>query len=122
MLDLADSQISYRQRYPTGLARVAVVDLVTLDPNNPRSLGFQTERIANHLAALPVLGDDEMAEAQQAQAIRLKAIVATADATTLDVDTLGDVESRLVALSDAVARRYFLQGAEPLRAVGLTLA
>jgi len=25
-------------------------------------------------------------------------------------------------LSDAIARRYFLQGAEPLRAVGLTLA
>ncbi|KQR87485.1 circularly permuted type 2 ATP-grasp protein [Sphingomonas sp. Leaf343] len=122
LLDLGDSQISYRQRYPTGLARVAVVDLVALDPNNPRSLGFQTERIASHLAALPVLGDDEMAEAQQAQAIRLKAMVTTADATTLDVDTLGDVESRLVALSEAVARRYFLQGAEPLRAVGLTLA
>jgi len=26
------------------------------------------------------------------------------------------------ALSDAIARRYFLQGAEPLRADGLTLA
>jgi hypothetical protein len=25
-------------------------------------------------------------------------------------------------LADAVARRYFLQGAEPLRATGLTLA
>jgi len=35
---------------------------------------------------------------------------------------LGDLERRLFALSDAVARRYFLQGAEPLRAGGLTLA
>ena len=31
LLDLADSQISYRQRYPTGIARVPVVDLVALD-------------------------------------------------------------------------------------------
>ncbi|MDP1027274.1 circularly permuted type 2 ATP-grasp protein [Sphingomonas sp. KR1UV-12] len=122
LLDLADSQISYRQRYPGGLTRVAVVDLVALDPNNPRGLAFQAERIAQRLARLPVLGDDEMAEPQQAQATALNALIATATAATLDADTLGDIERRLATLSDAIARRYFLQGAEPLRAVGLTLA
>ncbi len=122
LLDLADSQISYRQRYPGGLARVAVVDLVALDPNNPRGLAFQSQRIRQRLAQLPVLGDDEMAEPQQAQAIQLHAIVETATAATLDAATLLDVERRLATLSDAIARRYFLQGAEPLRAVGLTLA
>lgn len=122
LLDLANSQISYRQRYPTGLARVAVVDLVALDPNNPRSLAFQVARIGEHLAHLPVLADDGMAEDQQAQATALAARVAVASATTLDAELLGDVEGRLATLSDAVARRYFLQGAEPLRAPGLTLA
>ncbi len=122
LLDLANSQISYRQRYPTGLARVAVVDLVALDPNNPRGLAFQMARIGEHLQDLPVLGDDGMAEDQQAQATALIARVATASAQTLDPDLLGDVERRLLTLSDAIARRYFLQGAEPLRAPGLTLA
>lgn len=122
LLDLADSQISYRQRYPTGVARVAVADLVALDPGNPRSLAFQTERIAEHLARLPVLGDDDMAEPQQAQATALQAIVATTAAAALDGDLMGEVERRLAALSDAIARRYFLQGAEPLREAGLTLA
>ncbi len=122
LLDLADSQISYRQRYPSGLARIAVVDLVALDPNNPRGLAFQAERIADRLARLPVLGDDEMAEPQQAHAAALQAIIATATAATLDADTLTLFENRLATLSDAIARRYFLQGAEPLRAVGLTLA
>jgi uncharacterized circularly permuted ATP-grasp superfamily protein/uncharacterized alpha-E superfamily protein len=122
LLDLADSQISYRQRYPTGIARVPVVDLVALDPGNPRSLAFQAARIAEHVAALPVLGDDDMAEPQQTHATAMAATIATADAATLDPDTLGEVERRLGILSDAVARRYFLQGAEPLRAVGLTLA
>ncbi|MGK3844972.1 alpha-E domain-containing protein, partial [Enterococcus faecium] len=44
LLDLCDSQISYRQRYLTGIARLAVVDLVALDPGNPRSVAFQAER------------------------------------------------------------------------------
>ena len=116
------SQISYRQRYPTGMARVAVVDLVALDPNNPRALAYQAARIADCLSRLPVLSDDDMAEPQQAQAIAIRAAIETADARTLDADTLGDVERRLGLLSEAIARRYFLQGAEPLRAGGLTLA
>lgn len=122
LLDLADSQISYRQRYLTGIARVPVVDLVALDPGNPRSLAFQVDRICDHMRALPVLGDDGMDEPQQAVATMLVSIVSTATAATLDESVLGDLERRLFSLSDAVARRYFLQGAEPLRAGGLTLA
>jgi hypothetical protein len=63
-----------------------------------------------------------MAEPQQAQATALAAILATATAATIDAEALGDVERRLGGLSEAIARRYFLQGAEPLRAGGLTLA
>ena len=122
LLDLADSQISYRQRYLTGLARIPVVDLVALDPGNPRALAFQVERIWEHLCALPVLDDDGMAEEQQAEANELKAMVSVARAATLDARLLGEVDQRLGRLSDAIARRYFLQGAEPLRAGGLTLA
>jgi uncharacterized alpha-E superfamily protein len=122
LLDLADSQILYRQRYLTGIARVPVVDLTLLDPGNPRALAFQVATIHDHLAHLPVLDDDGMAEPQQVAATALQAIIATAQAHVLDADTLGEVERRLAQLSDALARRYFLQGAEPLRASGLTLA
>lgn len=122
LLDIADSQISYRQRYLTGLAHDPVVDLVALDPSNPRAIAFQVDRICEHLRALPVLADDGMAEAQQSEATALSALVATAVAGTLDTATLRDIERRLGRLSEAVARRYFLQGGEPLRAGGLTLA
>ena len=122
LLDLADSQISYRQRYLTGIARVPVLDLVALDPGNPRALAYQVARIAEHLAELPVLDDDGMAESQQEEATALQAMVLTTRAERLDSDTLGAIERRLARVSDAIARRYFLQGAEPLRASGLTLA
>lgn len=122
LLDLADSQISYRQRYLTGIARVPVLDLVTLDPGNPRGIAYQIAAISGHLNKLPVLSDDGLAEPQQEQARELAAILVTAHATRIEDVMLAGLESRLACLSDAIARRYFLQGSEPLRAAGLVLA
>ena len=56
LLELADSQITYRQRYVMVAARAPVIDLVVLDPNNPRSVAYQLDRIETHLAALPKRG------------------------------------------------------------------
>jgi uncharacterized circularly permuted ATP-grasp superfamily protein/uncharacterized alpha-E superfamily protein len=122
LLDLMDSQISYRQRYLTGMARIPVLDLVTLDPNNPRALAFQVAAISAHLNKLPLLSDDGLAEPQQEQARGIAAMLVTANATRIDEALLSDLETRLTKLSAAVARRYFLHGAEPLRAAGLILA
>jgi len=122
LLDLCDSQISYRQRYLTGISRLPVVDLVALDPGNPRAIAFQAIAILDHLRALPVLADDGMAEPQQAEATAVKSIIVTATAQTLDEERLRDIEQRLASLSDLISRRYFLHGAAPLRAGGLTLA
>ncbi len=122
LLDVANSQISYRQRYLTGIARVPVIDLVALDPGNPRGIAHQIACIEEHLSKLPVLDDDGIAEAQQAIAAELSAAVATTRAVAVDDAWAAGIETRLFALSNAVARRYFLQGAEPLRASGMTLA
>ena len=40
LLELCDVQITYRQRYSTGLALFPVRDLVGLDPFNPRSIAL----------------------------------------------------------------------------------
>ena len=40
LLELADSQITYRLRYVMVAARAPVIDLVALDPNNPRSIVY----------------------------------------------------------------------------------
>jgi len=122
LLDLANSQISYRQRYLTGLARVPVLDLVTLDSYNPRAIAFQIGKIAAHLNKLPVLSDNGIAEPQQALARELAAVLVTARATNIDTALLWDMENRLGRLSQEIARRYFLQGAEPLREAGMILA
>jgi len=53
LLELADSQLTYRQRYVMIAALAPVVDLVMFDPSNPRSVAFQLDRIEAHLSALP---------------------------------------------------------------------
>lgn len=122
LLDLSSSTISYRQRYPTGLAALAVRDLVALDVGNPRSLAFQVDAMVTHLASLPRLADDGMAEPQQIEATALGAVLSILAAGELDTACVQSLENRLLALSDAIARRFFLRGGEVLRASGLTLA
>ncbi len=62
LLDLIDSQITYRSRYLVGVAPYPVRDMALLDPYNPRSAAFQTARLAEHIATLPVLKLDGMLE------------------------------------------------------------
>ncbi len=122
LLELTSAQIGYRQRYPIGVAAAAVTDLVALDDGNPRSIAFQVKAIEGHLAALPRLADDGMAEPQQVAATALAANMAMLVAATLDDDAVQGIENRLQALSDAIGGRFFLRGGAPLRAPGMTLA
>ena len=112
LLDLADSQITYRARYLVGLAMTPVLDMVVLDPFNTRSVAFQVATLREHLAALPSLVDDGMMEEPGRLLVVLSTQVETADAAHIDPDTLHVFEQTLLRLSTAVADRYFLQGAK----------
>ena len=111
LLDLADSQITYRARYLVGLALTPVRDMVMLDPFNTRSLAFQVTTLNDHLPALPSLQADGMMEAPARLLLTLATEVQTADAALLNVGQIAAIEQALMRLSGAVADRYFLQGA-----------
>jgi uncharacterized alpha-E superfamily protein len=110
LLDLADSQITYRARYLVGVALTPVRDLIMLDPFNPRSLAFQVETLRTHIAALPPLDDDGMLEEPGRLLVKLAGAVETEDAAKLAAAKTLAFEQGLMQLSDAVAARYFLQG------------
>ncbi|MFM9851613.1 MAG: circularly permuted type 2 ATP-grasp protein [Sphingomonadaceae bacterium] len=122
LLELCDVQITYRQRYSTGLSLLAVRDLVGLDPFNPRSIRFQVTAICDHLAALPRLRDDGMAELHEATAISLSARLATHSAQTLNGWACVEIEHSLLSLSTAISDRFFLQSGQRVRAPAMTLA
>ena len=116
LLDLINLQITYRSRYIVGVAPYPVRDMALLDPYNPRSVAFQTERLAEHIATLPVLKFDGMLEPPNRIAIELNADLTTKVASCITTEFVLSIERRLLGLADAIATRYFLQGANAAQA------
>lgn len=120
LLDLADSQITYRARYLVGLALTPVRDMLLLDPYNTRSLAFQAQTLKDHLAVLPSLLDDGMLEEPSRILLPLATEIETADARNLTTAKMLAFERALMDLSGAVADRYFLQGANAVPTLKLS--
>ncbi len=120
LLDLVDSQITYRSRYLVGMALTPVRDLVMLDPFNPRSVAFQVTALKEHLASLPALQQDGMLEEPRRLLTRLASRVETEDAAELGAATALVFEQMLMSLSNAISDRYFLHGANatPIKKLG----
>jgi uncharacterized circularly permuted ATP-grasp superfamily protein/uncharacterized alpha-E superfamily protein len=111
LLDLADSQITYRARYLVGLALTPVRDMVVLDPFNTRSVAFQVSVLQDHIAALPALVEDGMMEPHARILRGLATDIETAVAAEVAPEMMLSFQSALMSLSNAVSDRYFLRGA-----------
>jgi uncharacterized circularly permuted ATP-grasp superfamily protein/uncharacterized alpha-E superfamily protein len=106
LLELADSQITYRQRYVMVAARAPVIDLVILDPNNPRSVAFQLDGIEAHLSVLPGRSAAGRLSPVQQIAASIATRLRTVDAAAIDEALIVDIEQALMKLSDAVSAAY----------------
>ena len=100
-------------RSPTGCVtswwrrRAPVIDLVVLDPSNPRSVAYQLGRIEAHLSALPPRSDDGRLSPPEQIATSLATQFRTADAAALDLATFRRTEGALMKLADVIASTYF---------------
>ena len=117
LLELADSVISYRQRYSITATRLSIVDLVALDPNNPRSIAFQTSRLVEHLEALADRSAADEPGEVLSEAILIAANMRAMRASQFDRVRLDDLEGALYRLSDAITRTYLVDRARLARPV-----
>ena len=85
----------------------AALDLIVLDPNNPRSVAYQLARIETHLATLPKRTDESRLSPPEQIATALVARIRTADAAALDQETFVGAEVALMKLADLVGSSYF---------------
>ena len=120
MLDLINSQISYRSRYLVGLSLAPVRDMAVLDPNNPRSVAFQVAALERHLERLPTLRADGILEAPRRLALALGTRLATLEAKDLNPAGILFAEQSLMNLADEMGKRYFPYGSEAARPEKLT--
>ena len=77
-----------------------------LDPNNPRSVAFQLDRIEAHLSALPGRSAAGRLSPVQQIAASIATRLRTVDAAAIDEALLIDTEQALMRLSDAVSAAY----------------
>jgi uncharacterized circularly permuted ATP-grasp superfamily protein/uncharacterized alpha-E superfamily protein len=128
LLEIADSSMTYRNRYPGVSEPAPLIDLLVIDETNPRSIGFQFAALADHVAALPDDGMSPVPSGERRAVMSAVAQLRLADVERLAVvDDLGsrrdlaDLLARLDALArefaDAISHRYLVHST-PRRQLG----
>ncbi|WP_095407252.1 circularly permuted type 2 ATP-grasp protein [Mongoliimonas terrestris] len=109
MLELGDSQITYRSRYVVTPSRVPVLDLLVLDGNNPRSVAFQVHRMLDYLQTLPGTTVDGRPVPVLRAAKQLSADLETLPVEEMAIAHLDGVANDLFRLSEGISERFFRQ-------------
>jgi uncharacterized alpha-E superfamily protein len=115
ILDLIDSQITYRSRYLIGAALTPVLDMALLDPYNPRSVSFQIGQLRAHLDTLPTLNNDGVPEEPKRFIELFAGEIAAATAEDIEANSVLAFEQTLMRFADSIASRYFLQQPDGLK-------
>ncbi|MEM1287330.1 MAG: circularly permuted type 2 ATP-grasp protein [Pseudomonadota bacterium] len=103
MLELGDSVLSYRQRYSINTDPKTVADLIVLDPNNPRSIAFQLERIHLHIDEITDHRAFDQSSDLQKLAFSAWSVCHTASAELINPDLMQTITSSLDALAGSIS-------------------
>lgn len=128
LLEIADSSMTYRNRYLTELQLPPLLDLLVTDETNPRSVGFQVAALNAHVEALPRADGQSLVAEEQRIVLALLTDVRLADVALLAVSDRDGQRSRLDEflancaaglrlLSDEITKRYLIH-AGPARQIG----
>lgn len=110
LLELTDTRVVYRSRYLEGLAARPVLDLVLVDDAHPRSVTYQARKILEHLGQIVGIGATTDPVIGPAMAL-VDTLVKSGPAEPFGPAWIEALESGLMAVSDAVTRRWFLDAA-----------
>jgi uncharacterized alpha-E superfamily protein len=128
VLNVADSTITFRQRYLFAPILSLVLDLLMVDESNPRGIGFQLRMISDHLDELPQASQhaahneeqrlilDLLTRVRLAKVANLAHPAASGERVELR-ELLSYIVSSLPKLSEAITRRYFNLTEDELRRV-----
>lgn len=121
LLEMTDSVMTYRSRYASRFQLGAALDLLLCDETNPRSVAHQVAKCVVHMRKLKrsIRGanqaDDGLASAllnaiRDADIVRIASDFEHGSREPL-YTLLGDVDTKLPAISDAISHRYFFHSA-----------
>ena len=83
VLEVADSGMTYRRRYPASLQIAPAVDLLLSDDTNPRSILFQLRALTEHMKSLPVITPGQVRSMQHRLLLSATSQIELSDAEEL---------------------------------------
>ncbi|QYK43433.1 MAG: circularly permuted type 2 ATP-grasp protein [Paracoccaceae bacterium] len=107
LVELGDSVMTHRRRFPVGVGRDTVVDLLALDDDNPRSILWQLAELRDQIGRLPGLGGDGPMEPLPREILLLHTGLAVQSPGGIGTAELATLRKGLARLSDLVGQRYF---------------
>lgn len=107
MIEYGDSVMTHRRTFSVATSRATVIDLLALDPRNPRSLRRQIDGMRDEIDHLPHANDQGALSPLARAVLRLHADLATQDPDALTTRRLWAIRRRIAHLSDLLTRDYF---------------
>lgn len=105
-IEVGDSVLTHRRRFSFSASRATVIDLLALDPLNPRALRHQIDGLREQVDMLPAANDHGALSPLAREVLRLHAKLATTDPDSLTTDALWQLRGRIAVLSDLLTSSY----------------
>ena len=106
LLEIGDSVMTHRRRYNVNTAGLTVMDLLALDPLNPRSILFQLNEIRTEVEQLPNAFVNGQMSPFYRETMRLHSGLAVMTPENMTVAVYRQLEKDLEHLSDLLAQTY----------------
>ncbi|TIW91384.1 MAG: alpha-E domain-containing protein, partial [Mesorhizobium sp.] len=107
MLEIGDSVMTHRRQYPVQAGRRTVIDLLALDPLNPRSILFQLERLKAEIGLLPSLGGEGHMSPAAKEILQLNTQIAIKEPSDMTAKALDELAYEIGSLYNSLAKAYF---------------
>ena len=105
-IEVADSTMTHRQRYAVATNRSTIIDLLALDPLNPRSIIYQLNQISDHMAYLPGIEAHSQLSPLQSVILQTRTNLAVKLPETVDTETLNTLGAEIAQLSNLLTSGY----------------
>jgi uncharacterized circularly permuted ATP-grasp superfamily protein/uncharacterized alpha-E superfamily protein len=108
LLEIGDSVMTHRRRYAVSAGVDSYIDLLVLDPLNPRSVAFQVAELRAQLERLPGgIDDGHLSPATQA-ALSLHTELRVTDPDLMTAAKLNRLRTQIGSLAGLIADAYFV--------------
>jgi len=108
LLEIGDSVIAHRRRYSVSAGTQSALDLLVLDPLNPRSVLFQVAALKEQLEALPGGIEEGQLSPGVKAALRIHTDLQIAEPEEMTLDRLEGLQGAIGDLAALIASEYFV--------------